>query len=142
MATGANHYNKHYGNEQWATTTTVTGTGAISYTYPNHKEDMKNAKKLKPLPKIDFVEFGKSLTIPKAMVAQDGAVQIAYESLLKDFFQIKAANFPTWFGLPDIKVAPEVYTLNQDLQISWYVKVPKNFVLDKDQKLEDDLWNS
>lgn len=141
MATGANHYNKHYGSEQWATNTT-TGSGSISYTYPHHKEEMKNARKLKPLPKIDFVEFGKSLVVPKAMATQDGAVQIAYESLLKDFFQIKAENFPTWFGLPDIKVNTEVHMLNQDLQISWYVKVPKNFVLDKDQKLEEDLWNS
>lgn len=141
MATGANHYNKHYGNQQWATTTTTTGTGAISYTYPNHKEDMKNAKKLKPLPKIDYVEFGKTLMIPQAMIAQDGAVQIAYESLLKDFFQIKAENFPTWLGLPEIKVNP-ANGLRQEFNIAWYAQVPKVFVLDKDQKLEEDLWNS
>lgn len=107
--------------------------------YNKHTGYSEMAKKVKQVPKV--VEFGKSLSIPGAMLTQDGAVQIAYESLLKDFFQIKAENFPTWPGLPEIKVNP-VNGLKQEFNVAWYAVVPKEFVIDKDQKLEEDLWNS
>lgn len=110
--------------------------------YPDYNKHIgyaDAAKKVKQVPKV--VEFGKSLSISGALLTQDGAIQIAYESLLKDFFQVKAENFPTWLGLPEIKVQPTI-GLGQEVNLAWYVAVPKEFVIDKDQKLEEDLWNS
>ena len=141
MATGANKYNEHYGNKQWATNT-LPGSGSITYTYPHHKEEMKNAKKVKPLPKIDSVEFGRSSSMPSVMIAQSNAVELAYASLIKDFIATKAENFPDWPGLPEIKVQNGIGTLNGETQLAWYAKVPKMYVLDKEQIEEDKLWNS
>ena len=110
------------------------------HTYPDYKS--KKAKLTKP----DFVEFGKAFDISITMIATDSnAVKAAYQMALDDFFRAKAENFPSWEGIPEIKVNSAVDSLRRIQQIGWYAQVPKKHVLteeDKLQKLDEELWNS
>lgn len=89
------------------------------------------------VPFPDFIEFGKVFDIPLSSVLDEQLVHISYQTLLQDFFRTKAENFPTWEGLPTIKVQEGI-----KYKLAWHVAVPKTFVIDKDQKREDELWNS
>ena len=121
-------FKHHLEQEGWTTTT-----------YPdyNHLKE-EHAKKREVLNK-NVKTFGNSVTLAAPMVVQDGAVAIAYENVLKDYFNAKVKNFPLWSGLPDITVKPQP---NLDMMISWHVNVPKHLVINPDDLLEEDLWNS
>ena len=126
-------FNKHMHGEQWP-----------SKTYPNYEQSYN--KKVKVASKPDFVEFGKTFDI--APSSDQAVIAHAYRMAVEDFFRAKAENFPTWDGLPQIKInAPFDYlaTMQGGKQIGWYVQVPRKYVLsddDKLQKLDEDLWNS
>ena len=96
------------------------------------KEELSKAR-------LNLIEFGRTADIPPATVVDEAIVTVAYSALLKDFFKTKEENFPDWPGLPEIKSTPNA-TLG--VTLSWYAAVPKKFVIDPEQKKEEDLWNS
>lgn len=108
--------------------------------YPDY--DKYGERKLK-MPKPDVVEFGKAFDVSALSILTDNlAIKAAYDMALTDYFQAKAENFPGWEGLPSIKVQEPKDPLQRFYRIGWHVVVPKKFVIDQDQKLEEDLWNS
>lgn len=129
-------------NHQWGTqSTNKHGYPAYKDIYAKREAEKHYAKKVKPV--IDFVEFGKAYDVSTMLMATDeGAVKLAYSMALDDYFKSKQENFPTWEGLPEIRVNTPTDSLHRFYQIGWYVKVPKAFVLDKDQIEEDKLWES
>ena len=103
--------------------------------YPNYKQQAK-------IPNLNFVEFGKTFDIPVSAVVDEQLVQISYQTVLADFFKTKTENFPKWEGLPTIKVQDNVDSLRRIHRIGWYAQVPNKYVINPDDKLEEDLWNS
>ena len=95
------------------------------------------------IPFPDIVEFGRAFDISALVVSTNTqSVQTVYQMALDDFFKTKAESFPSWEGLPEIKVNHVADSLRRFHQVGWYVRVPKEYVIDPDQRLEDDLWNS
>jgi hypothetical protein len=94
-----------------------------------------------PFPEPDYVEFGSAVTM-SGFPADEHTTIATYQVLLQQFFKEKAERFPTWTGLPEIRLGPQVDVLQRMVSIAWYAKVPKSFILDKEQKDEEDLWNS
>lgn len=96
-----------------------------------------------PFPSADCVEFGKAFDFSKLLAITDNnAITTCYAMVLDDYFKAKLENFPTWEGLPEIKVGPPVDTLQRFFQVAWYVQVPKQYVIDPSVKEEEDLWQS
>ena len=92
-------------------------------------------------PNPDLVEFGKAFDMVLGAIDDPFLVQHAYDTTLKDYFNEKSKSFPTWSGLPEIKVnGPD--PLKKSYQIGWYVQVPRPHVVDLDQKDEETLWDS
>lgn len=87
----------------------------------------------------DLVEFGKSFDMPVTTVDDPLLVQATYDIVLKDYFKEKAKSFPTWSGLPEVKVAM-VDSLKRSYQVAWYVAIPQVHVVDLDQQEEEALW--
>lgn len=111
-----------------------------SKTYPDYEKF--GAKKVK-MPDPTHVEFGKVFDVSTLnLITSDVAFKAAYDMVLTDYLKYRAENFPTWEGLPEIKVLHPSDVLNRIYQIAWYVNVPKQFVINPDDKLEEDLWNS
>ena len=108
--------------------------------YPNYK-----TSKVPFPPKETHVEFGKAFDISPN--SYPTAISIAYTIAVEDFFKAKAESFPTWDGLPEIKVNKSSdygKAIQGGKQISWYVQVPKKYVLseeDKIKKLDEELWD-
>ena len=105
--------------------------------YPHYK-----AAKVPYQPKDTHVEFGKAFDVSVVLTADDLAIKAAYDMALTDFLKEKKVNFPNWNGLPEIKINNGGDPLKRMLQIGWYAKVPKEFVISPDDRLEEDLWNS
>lgn len=109
------------------------------HSYPNYE---KYGAKQVEMPELKHVEFGKAFDIPIQAVIDQTMVQTAYQTVIADFFKTKADNFPTWTGLPMIKTQEPIDSLRRIYRIGWYAAVPKTFVINPDDKLEEDLWNS
>lgn len=92
-----------------------------------------------PKPRLNLVEFGRASELAPGVLVDESMIKMAYDFLLKDFFQTKSENFPDWPGLPEIKSSP---LATSGVSLSWYAAVPKKFVIDPEQKKEEDLWNS
>ena len=91
----------------------------------------------------DVVEFGRAFDISVLVIATNTiSVQTVYRMALDDFFETKAESFPSWEGLPEIRVNPAVDSLHRTQQVGWYVQVPKEYVIDPEQLEEDKLWQS
>jgi hypothetical protein len=94
------------------------------------------------IPFPDVVEFGKAFDISVSAIAiNDITVKTVYQMALDDFFKAKAENFPGWEGIPEIRVSPAVDSLRRIQQVGWYVQVPRQYVIDADQALEETLWD-
>ena len=105
-----------------------------SKTYPTYE----SYKKKFP---VEVVEFGRTFDI--APNVDQTAIAVAYHMAVEDFFREQAINFPTWDGLPEIKVKSQI--TNNAKQIGWYAQVPKKYVVTDEQKiakLDEELWNS
>ena len=110
-----------------------------SKTYPTYESYKKKFQ-------VDFVEFGRAFDL--APNADQTVIAVAYHMAVEDFFKEQAINFPTWDGLPEIKVNNKVNnlaTMQGAKQIGWYAQVPKKYVVTDEQKiakLDEELWNS
>lgn len=94
-----------------------------------------------PFPEPDYVEFGNAVTTT-ALTSDEQTTIATYQVLIQQFFKAKAEHFPTWTGLPEIKMGPQIDALQRMVSIAWYAKVPKVLVIDPGQKQEDELWDS
>lgn len=94
-----------------------------------------------PFPEPDYVEFSGGVAVSVVVANDEISLGAAYQMMLKDYFKAKAENFPTWEGFPEIK-QQITDPLRRLVNLHWYVSIPRSFVLDKEQKDEEVLWNS
>ena len=121
--------------------------GVVTTTAPNYtvttSSNTGNYNSVPYPPKHpDLVEFGKQFEILVATIDDPALVKTFYDAALTDYFREKAINFPTWSGLPEIRVNMGIDPLKRSVAIAWYVNIPRAHVVDPDQKEEETLWDS
>ena len=112
------------------------------HTYPDYKNlKEKNQAKFSVKPP-DFTDFGEAFEMSTLTLGEETIVQQAYSMAIASFFKAKSVNFPTWLGIPEIKVGQSNDPLHRTVQFAWYAKVPNQYVINPEDRLEDELWNS
>lgn len=96
-----------------------------------------------PFPQVpnDYVEYGKAFDLAITSVNDVNLVKHCHNMALDSFFDAKAMTFPDWDGLPEIKINMYSDALKRYHQIGWYAAVPKKYVIDKEQKDDEELWD-
>lgn len=102
--------------------------------YPDYEQHTKKVSK-----EETHREFGKAFDVSSTILTGDDAFKAAYAVVLDDFLAIRKDNFPDWKGLPEMHTRS---TLKGEVQLVWYAKVPIGYIINPDDKLENDLWNS
>lgn len=83
---------------------------------------------------MGVVEFGRVFDISKAMTGTPEFEDMTMNTVLKDYQREKLESFPTWVGFPEIKTQT---MMNGNLQVSWYVAIPKEHLITPD---DEELW--
>lgn len=97
--------------------------------------DWPNQKKYK-YPPHSTKEFTGQVNLEGHLIGDKGPVSIAYNAVIREFFEVRAKYFPTWEGLPEIILT---WDLPKRVLLTWIVRVPFKFLA---QPLdEDSLWD-